>query len=86
MPFDVMLPDSVKEQLSHFPLDVRKRIANGIKTLQEFPFPHGNTVRRIQGTKKPLYRLRIGDYRAVYHLDVERKMHNPILFFRSIKG
>ena len=73
MPFDVYLTDTVKDQLSRFPLDVRRRIARGIKTLQDFPFPRGNTIRRIQGTGRPLYRLRIGDYRAVYHLDIPGK-------------
>ena len=73
MPFEVTLPDAVRDQLSHFPRDVRQRIARGIKTLQDFPFPHGNTIRRVQGTNKPIYRLRIGDYCVVYHLDVVRK-------------
>ena len=73
MPFDVYLTDTVKDQLSRFPLDVRRRIARGIKTLQDFPFPRGNTIRHIQGTDKPLYRLRVGDYRAIYHLDIPGK-------------
>ena len=73
MPFEITLPDTVKDQLSHFPRSVRQRIARGIKTLQQFPFPRGNTIRRVQGTNKPIYRLRVGDYRVVYHLDVARK-------------
>jgi len=73
MPFEVYLTDTVKDQLSHSPLDVRRRIALSIKTLQDFPFPRGNTIRRIQGTDKPIYRLRIVDYRAVYHLDIPGK-------------
>lgn len=73
MPFEVKLTDTVKDQLSHLPRDVRRRIALSIKTLQDFPFPRGNTIRRVRGTKKPIYRLRVGDYRAVYHLDVAKR-------------
>ena len=68
MPFEVTLPDAVKDQLSHFPRNVRRRIARGIKTLRDFPFPRGNIIRRVQGTTKPIYRLRVGDYRVVYYL------------------
>ena len=73
MPFEVTLPDAVKDQLSRFPRNVRRRIARGIKTLQDFPSPRGNTIRRIQGTNKPIYRLRVGDYRIVYHLNLAEK-------------
>jgi len=73
MPFEVLLPDAVKDQLSHLPRDIRQRIAQDIKTLQDFPLPHGNTIRRIQGTKKPIYRMRVGDYRVIYHLDMPKK-------------
>jgi mRNA interferase RelE/StbE len=73
MPFEVLLPDTVKDQLSHLPRDIRQRIAQEIKTLQDFPFPHGNTIRRIQGSKKPIYRMRVGDYRVIYNLDTQKK-------------
>ncbi len=73
MPFEVTLPDAVRKQLSRFPKNVRRRIARAIKTLQDFPFPRGNTIRRVQGTREPIYRLRVGDYRVVYHLDVPGK-------------
>ncbi|HGJ64569.1 TPA: type II toxin-antitoxin system RelE/ParE family toxin [bacterium] len=73
MPFEVFLPDAVKDQLSHLPRDIRQRIAQEIKTLQDFPFPHGNTIRRIQGSKKPIYRMRVGDYRVIYNLDTQKK-------------
>ena len=73
MGFEVKLPNSVIDEISHFPLDVRKHIANAIKTLEEFPFPHGNTIKRIQGTNKPIYRFRVRDYRVIYYLDIAKK-------------
>jgi len=83
MPFEVVLPDAVKDQLSHLPHNVRQRIACGIEIPPHppfrkggeggFPFPRGNTIRRVQGTNKPIHRLRVGDYRVVYHLDLVRR-------------
>jgi mRNA interferase RelE/StbE len=73
MGFKIDIPHSVIDEISHLSLDTRKHIANAIKTLEEFPFPHGNTVKKVQGTSKPIYRLRVGDYRAIYHLDIAKK-------------
>lgn len=73
MPFEVTLPDIVKDQLSRLPSNIRRRITQSIKTLQNFPFPHGDTIRRVKGTNKPIHRLRVGDYRVIYHLDVAKK-------------
>ena len=73
MQFEVKLPDIVIDELSHFPYDVRKRIANSIKSLEKFPFPHGNTIRKIHGTNKPIYRLRVGDYRVIYNIDMNKR-------------
>ena len=73
MPFEVKLTNTARDQLSHLPRDTQQRIAHNIKTLEDFPFPRGNTIRRIQGTNKPIYRLRVGNYRVVYQLDVAER-------------
>ena len=73
MNFEVKIPDAVIDELSHFPLETRKRIAGSIKSLEEFPFPRGNAIRKIRSTNKPIYRLRVGDYRVIYHLDTAKR-------------
>lgn len=47
----------------------RLRILQAIKALETNPFPKGDTVKKLKGARIPLYRLRIGDFRAVYHID-----------------
>ena len=48
--------------------DVAARILRKLSGLEGNPFPRGNTVKQLQGFDTPTYRLRIGDYRAVYRI------------------
>lgn len=49
--------------------DVAARILKKIAELERDPSPRGDTVKRVQGSRKPLCRLRAGDWRAVFRLD-----------------
>ncbi len=44
-----------------------------LKTLETAPFPTGKSTRikKLAGFKIPTYRLRAGNYRAVYRIDPE---------------
>ena len=44
-----------------------------IKELGENPFPDGHDKKEIKGSSKTAYRLRIGDYRFFYIIDLEQK-------------
>ena len=56
------------EDLEGFSPDVAARVLRKIGGLEDNPFPRGNTVKQLQGFDTPTYRLRIGDYRAVYRI------------------
>jgi mRNA interferase RelE/StbE len=58
--------------LESFSGDVALRIAKKMRMLAQDPSPHGNTVKRLVGFTVPTYRLRIGDYRAVFRVEEER--------------
>ncbi len=50
--------------LSEYDRDTRKRIYNAIQKI-----PQGD-IKRLQGVNyPPLYRLRVGKYRIVYHIE-----------------
>lgn len=68
MTFRVLLSETAVRQLRKLPPDARKRIANGLRVLEEDPFrarPKAD-IRILEGTEPRKYRIRIGDYRAVY--------------------
>ena len=68
MTFRVLLSETAVRQLRKLPTDVRKRIAIGLRILEEDPFrarPKAD-LRILEGTESRKYRIRVGDYRAVY--------------------
>jgi len=68
MTFRVLLSETAVRQLRKLPADVRKRMANGLRVLEEDPFrarPKAD-IRILEGTEPRKYRIRVGDYRAVY--------------------
>ena len=57
------------KDLDKFNPRTRLKILQATKSLGISPFPRGNAIKRLKGTRIPIYRLRIGDFRVVYHID-----------------
>jgi mRNA interferase RelE/StbE len=66
MSFDVLIYPKIFDNI---PSERRKQIIEAIKELKN-PFPRGNKS-KIEGYKEEIYRLRIGNYRAMYRIDFE---------------
>lgn len=56
-------------QISKLPAQTRERVNSAIALLAEDPRPSG--VKKL--TARDGYRIRVGDYRILYHLDDEAK-------------
>lgn len=54
----------------HIPLQRKKQIKEALKVLKD-PFPGGNKS-KIEGYNEEIYRLRIGNYRAMYRINFEK--------------
>ena len=67
--YKLIFTKSAANDLNALVPKTRLRILNSTKTLEDNPFPRGNTIKRIKGAKIPLYRLRVGDYRVIYYID-----------------
>lgn len=69
--FSISFKHSVDKDLRRLPRDLVTRAMEKIEDLESEPFPP-------QAVKIPvadrLYRLRVGDYRIVYEVEVEKKM------------
>jgi len=68
MRFRVTLSETAARQLRGLSGEARKRIVRGLRALEEDPFrprPKAD-VRPIEGTEPRKYRLRVGEYRAIY--------------------
>ena len=68
MRFRVTVSETATRQLKTLPKEVRRRVVRGVEVLRENPFrprPKADIL-RIEGTEPEKYRLRIGEYRAIY--------------------
>ena len=67
--FKVIFTKLAEKDLNALDPRTRLRILQSTKGLEAFPFPRGDTVKKLKGAKIALYRLRVGDFRVVYHMD-----------------
>jgi mRNA interferase RelE/StbE len=64
----VLSPGAVKD-LDRFSDTVSTKIINGMKALEDNPFPRGKLVKKIRGTESAYYRLRVDKHRVFYMLE-----------------
>lgn len=81
MDYKIFIDGKAEKELSKLQSDLQKKIILSILRLKNNPRPFG--IRKLSGLKS-CYRLRIGDYRAIYEIDDEKKLIN-ILIIRHRK-
>lgn len=69
MAYQVIIKKPVEKELDSLSAKLRERIIQRLLALEETPRPQG--VKKLQGEES--YRLRIGDYRALYSIDDKKK-------------
>lgn len=67
--FKIVFTKIAQKDINKLDPKTRLRILQAIKSLETSPFPRGNTIKKLKGSRIPLYRLRSGDFRVVYHID-----------------
>lgn len=63
--YKVLIKPSAVKELERVPLKARRKLAARIRVLADEPRPHG--AEKLSGQER--YRLRQGDYRAIYGID-----------------
>jgi mRNA interferase RelE/StbE len=86
MPYEVKLHREVVKALSELRNGIRVRIIQGLRALKDDPIHArlGADVVRLRGTRgrEDLFRLRIGDYRAMYAVE-DKVVYVTELFHRG---
>ena len=67
--FKVVFTKVAEKCLNRLDPKTRLKILQAVKGLESAPFPTGNTIKKLKGSKISIYRLRIGNFRIVYHID-----------------
>ena len=68
--YKLRLKTSVDKDLANLPKNVVTRALQRFESLKQQPFPRQAT--KLEGSEG-LYRLRVGDYRIIYGVDVDAK-------------
>lgn len=82
MTFEVFLSEKAQRDLDSFPDKIANQILTDCACLDGNPIPDGKRIKKLQGYKEPLYRLRVGDYRVVFkrsgtRIDIVRILSKP---------
>lgn len=65
--YQIIFGRSAEKDLEQLPLKETKRISKVIDELAKEPRPIGS--KKLKGTDRNLWRVRIGDYRVVYNIN-----------------
>jgi len=68
--YNVSFKPSVVKDLRHLPKPVVARVIESIESLKTDPFPR--QAIKLSGAER-LYRIRMGEYRIVYEIDIRAK-------------
>ncbi|MBN1223808.1 MAG: type II toxin-antitoxin system RelE/ParE family toxin [Candidatus Aminicenantes bacterium] len=75
----LQLTHSAAADLDCIPEARRQNVIDIIKKLSSNPFAAGPDIKKLNGFKIPLYRLRSGDYRVLYRVE-----ENTVLVMRVV--
>ncbi|WP_410508810.1 type II toxin-antitoxin system RelE/ParE family toxin [Methanosarcina hadiensis] len=67
--FEIFLDTPAKSFIKKLDSKNSQRIIKAIEKLAEDPIPHD--AKRIYGTSRKLFRIRVGDFRVLYRVDYE---------------
>ena len=77
--FNVTLTEHAISDLEDIPKELRYQIHRDLRNLESTPFPSGTTIKRLKGFRPPVYRLRSGNFRILYHIE-----ENNVMILRVI--
>ncbi len=82
MTYQVFLSNKAQQDLDRFSDKITNQILADCARLTDNPIPDGKRIKKLQGFKDNLYRLRAGDYRVVFtrlrtRIDIVRVLSKP---------
>jgi len=66
--FEIKLTSSAVVDLDRIPDISKKKIIASIRKLSADPFSSNLHIKKLKGFKPPIYRIRSGDFRALYRV------------------
>ena len=83
--YEVHYDNTARKQIAALPRDVSADVTDTVDRLSDWPF-HGCDVKPLKGNYRHKWRLRIGDYRAIFTVDDARRKITVSRAFHRGKG
>ena len=64
----ILAPEAVKD-IDSLDDHISRHVLNALKVLEENPFPRGKLIKKLKGTQRNFYRLRVDKYRLFYMIE-----------------
>jgi len=77
--FQVTLTEHAIVDLKDISKELRDQIHQDLRDLESGPFPSGSHIKRLRGFRPPVYRLRSGNFRILYHIQENKVMILPVV-------
>ena len=86
MKYVLLFREQASQQLLRLDEPYYSAIREGVIALQFNYFPEGKKCKRLQGEIRDLFRLRVGQYRILYHVDHQKKILTVLRIFHRNEG
>lgn len=84
--FSIFFRNRAAKSLSKIDEPYFSSIKKELLALEKNHFPPGKNCKRLQGKEKDIYRIRIGSYRALYHVNHKKKIITVLRIFHRGEG
>lgn len=72
--YTITFKKKAEKELRKIPVNMLTKVAAAIDELAEEPRPNGS--KKLKGSEEELWRIRIGVYRVIYHIEDEIRIVN----------
>ena len=86
--FNILVSRTFQKQFKTLPKSMQKRVITALAELEDNPFEprSGANINELKNTKPQKYRIRIGDYRIVYLVLIDKNIVKVIEIFQRGRG
>lgn len=79
--FEILVSETARRQIKDLPENLRERVKSALSVLSEDPYrprPKAD-IKKLRGPTKNYFRLRIGEYRAIYVIEGNKVLIAKVL-------
>lgn len=72
--YQIFINPKLGKRLAKYPASEQKKLKKTLKALTTNPLPKGKNLKKLQGKTQTYWRIRIGEWRIIYHFEPKTKI------------